>query len=243
MYKASLNMGHINKYMTLQYNLIIRNDDMVKRMVNTREFDAVEFYTGRNGMEMMKLAPHPFLNIDLYNRDRGGVYDDNLTVNITTTTLFMLISKLKKIIQGFKVKNLFFTNGGKLGVNKSIAVQLNQYVRTPTKTIKLAYAVVPDEENKEIEYEGIAFMINTVDNFCYMTYHEVEYLLYLLEKIDMTGVALHLINTYILHLVMNSVRKEETQYRPFPVDEKASTPVPETPVYTKINPPKEIPEI
>ena len=43
-------------------------------------------------------------------------------------------------------------------------------------------------------YEGCVFAINSLDNFCYLTYDEMEYLLYELERVNMNTLSFALLS-------------------------------------------------
>lgn len=147
----------------------------------------------------------------------------------------------EKVLDGFQVKSLFYNQDGHLYVNPNISNAMVQYIRLPNKVVKVSYGVVKDEENQEIEYEGIVFMINTPDNYCLLTYDELEYLLYALSKIDLNIMALQAINLYLNQLIM----KSKNQLKPntiFNFSEKKET-IPETPKYVKVEEPSEIPKI
>ena len=53
--------------------------------------------------------------------------------------------------------------------------------------------IVKGKETKE-QFEGVVLMINSPDNYCYLTFEELEYLCDTLERLDFDTLALQLIN-------------------------------------------------
>lgn len=228
MHKAIVELGSINKQMKLKFNMYITEDVMIKQEMTQREIVSM-FEMGGN--HFFKMTPHPYLVIDISNStDRGDAWNSNLTVNLGMNSMYLLQKKLKLILQGFQEKDLFYKQRGKLTVDQSIASNFNQFVQTSNKMIRMVYAVVPDVENKEIEYEGISFMINTIDNFCLLTYNEIELLYYRLSKIDLHQMAIDVMNTYLLKRLESQLNKKEEEKVVIAFEEEKQE-IPETPVY------------
>ena len=241
MYKIIHELGSVNKTMKLKFNLMIQNEKQVKQAVNRQDTQTINsFMIG--GTEYLKLSPYPYITIDISkSTDRGDAWNANLSVNLNSIGLFIMQKKLKHILNGFQVKSLFYKQDGKLYVNPNIANRMVEYIRLLNKVVKVSYGVVKDEENQEIEYEGVIFMINTSDNYCLLTYDELEYLFYILSKIDLNIMALQAINIYLAQLttkVDNPWKLKTT----FNFSEKQEM-IPETPNYPKVEEPSEIPKI
>ena len=66
-------------------------------------------------------------------------------------------------------------------------------VKVSQKTCLFMPAVIEDEETKE-QFEGVVLMINSPDNYCYLTFEELEYLCDTLERLDFDTLTLQLIN-------------------------------------------------
>lgn len=244
MHKTIIELGNINKLMRLKFNLMIENENPIKGAASRQDIRTIhQFMVG--GTEYFKLCPHPYLTIDISkSSDRGDSWNANTTVNLSNQSIFRLRKLLKRMIDGFQVKDLFYKQNGKLILNRSVADKMVQHVKLISKTVAMVYAVVPDEENKEVEYEGLCFIINSVDNFCYLTYNEAEYLLYRLSSIDLYSLTMQAIQTYYLELIarMLGVPKQEIPQKTFSFSEKKEDSV-ETPPYAQIKDPSEIPEI
>lgn len=238
MYKIILDLGPINKMMKLKFNLMIEHENQVKQAINRQDTRTISSFM-MGGTEYLKLTPFPYVSIDISKTsDRGDKWNPNLTANLNSAGMFIMQKKLKQILSGFQVKNLFYKQDGRLYVNQSVASQMVEYIRLPNKTLKVMYAVVKDEENQEIEYEGVVLMINTSDNYCFLTYDELEYLIYALSKVDIHVLSLQAIQLYMMKLSSNI--KPEIAVSTF--SEKKEV-VPETTNYAKIVEPSEIPNI
>lgn len=234
-----MDLGRINKYMWLRFNMIIKDETQLKQTVkNYNNPNAISTHIS-GAVEYLRLHPGGYVCIDINHAgDRNDAWNSGLVVNLGMKGIFLLQKKLKTILKGFTVKDLFFKQSGKLYVNQAVASSMNEYMTTSTKTLKFAYAVVPDEENKEIEYEGIAFMINQVENFCYLTYEEIEFLLYVLSKVNIMELSLQVINTYLLQ----QLQPQEVKIISKPVAEKVIQ-QPEVETFPAAKNPNEIPEI
>ena len=113
------------------------------------------------------------------------------------------MTHLQKIYKVFsEVKNLFYYDSydgqNKLVINKDIASKYVDQFHCNNKVICIQPSVVIETETNNAEYEGILMAINRYDNYTYLTYTEIEYLLYELKRIDMHSLCLQLINTALM---------------------------------------------
>ena len=192
MYKASMDIGRINKMMKLKFELIVMSDNDEKyphlRLINKFNYCGNDYF---------RINPNPFIVIDItsYMNKKDG-WNTNNTVTLTRYYLFRFIQGLRKLIMDFKSnKELFFYRNQELIVNNYISEQIKIAVPVSgNKTILMKPCVVPDEESTTGNvYEGCLFYINSMENFAYLTYTEMEYLLYELMNIDMNTLSLQLI--------------------------------------------------
>lgn len=194
MYKGSIELGKINKYMKIKFNIIIKDDEN-KNSFNMKVIDTFTY----GGSEYLRLSPKPYITIDISaTADKTDSWNSNTQVNLNKMCLIDFIIKSKNMINKFRIPELYFIKNNRLQVNTDIANKSYEIIRTPNKTIKMIHCVVYDNDNSDIENEGICFMINSIDNFCFLTYTELEYLYYMLSKINMDELAISLINTYLL---------------------------------------------
>lgn len=244
MYKVNMELGKINRTMRVSFNLVIQGDNLVKQYANTQDTRVISNFTV-GGSEYLKLAPYPYIKIDISDSlHRQETWNSNLSVNLNNRALFSFLKSLKNMIDRFKIQNLFYTQSGKLYVNNKVAGNCQEVIRLPNKAVRLVHTVVPDEENKENEYEGIVLMINSIDYYSYLTYDELCYLYFLLSKIHLDELSIQAINTYILQMIQNSVAPDKAKPVEFksPFDEVKPN-IPETPNYPEVVDPSEIPEI
>lgn len=246
MYKISIDLVRVNKAMQLKFNLLIEDESPIKSAVSKQDTRTIHSFM-MGGSEYLKIRPHPYITIDISKAsDRGDAWNSNLVVNLTAPSLFVFQKALKKMLEGFHVRDLFFKQNGKLMVNFSVANPMMQRVRTSNRMIALTYAVVPDEENKEVEYEGICFMINSVDNYCYLTYNEIEFLLHTLSSLQIHVLSMQALQLYYLELLSKAFPSNGKEVKPQTLTRSFSeskSNVPETPPFAKVQTPSEIPEI
>lgn len=210
MYKGSIDLGRINQSVKLSLNVIIKGDDYNMRPGAGKVFKHVVDLFDYNGSRYLKVSPRSFITIDISKSfDRGDSWNSNMQVNLTKQYLFEFITKCKLMIENFKIKELFYIKNKKLQINAEIANSLSQVIKTQNKTIKMIHSVVYDTENKEIEYEGIVLMINSIDNYSFITYNELQYMYYIISTTNMDILSMELINTYLI--LNNNVAKPETR--------------------------------
>ena len=192
MYKATFEIGKINKMLKIKFGLIIQSEEMGK-------FKAAPLVSKFNfgGNDYIRINPNPFIILDISSyMDKGESWSSNRTVTLNRYYLFRFLQGLRKLINDFQTKkNLFYYKNNELIVNNIEADSVMISIPTAgSKTIMMRPCVVPDEESTTNKvYEGCVFYINNMENFAYLTYTEIEYLYYELSKIDMSATALQLI--------------------------------------------------
>ena len=214
MYKATIELAKINKMMKLKFGLIIRSDNEIK-YPSTKLVNKFNYY----GNDYIKISPNPFVVIDISSyMNHGEGYNTNQSVSLNRYYLFRFIQALRVLLKNFiECKNLFYYREDQLVVNDDLAEKLMITVHTGnSKTIRMRPCVVPDEENQEMVYEGCIFYINTMENFSYLTYTEMEYLLWELMNINMNELSMQIINTVKLFENQNSI---EIKVQPSPQKE------------------------
>lgn len=192
MYKATIEIGRVNKMMKIKFGLIIKSDEETK-------FKATKLVSKFNygGNDYLRLNPNPYVILDITSfMDKGEAWSSSRTVTLNRYFLFRFLQGLKRLIHDFQnQKNLFYYRNNELVVDNEIADSITIAIPTAgSKTIMMKPCVVPDEESSTGNvYEGCIFYINNMDNFAYLTYTEMEYLFYELSKIDMNTLSLQLI--------------------------------------------------
>lgn len=193
MYRATIEIGRINKMMKLKFGLIIKPDEVSK----FKAPQLVSKFT-YNCNDYLRLNPNPFIILDISSyMDKGESWSSNRTVTLNRYYLFRFLQGLRKLINDFQTrKNLFYYQNNELVVDNSVADSITISVHTASnKTILMKPCVVPDEESSvDKVYEGCIFYINNMENFAYLTYTEMEYLYYELTKMDMSVLSMQLIS-------------------------------------------------
>lgn len=210
MYKASIELCKIGS-IKLKFGLIIHGDTDAK--YNTKLLSKFNYL----GSDYIRLNPKPFITIDISSKDE--IWTANSMVNLGKISLYSFIKALSAMVKEYKeIKDLYYYQNGKLVLNHTKATEIyKDIVANNNKRIRLIPTVVPDDNNSEKFYEGCILCINSYDNFAYISYSEMEYLLYELTHIDMNSLSLQLINTVTLFSNMES---EQLSKKPETVTEE-----------------------
>ena len=193
MYKAIVELGRINRSMRLKFGLILKDDpqNIYKQKKTVDKFT----YSGN---EYLSVNPSSFLTIDISaSDDKNSAWNTNNSVNFTKDKLFILGNSLKRIISKFNEPDLFYIKDKHLYVNKELSDKYEQVVNTYSKKVMIKHVVVLDDNDPNVQYEGVVFMINSPDYFCCLTYDELTYLYHEITKIDLSLLSMEVINLYI----------------------------------------------
>lgn len=178
--------------MKLKFGIIVKPDDTTKY----KDANVISKFN-YSGNDYLRVNPNPYIIIDIASyMTKGEAWNPNQSVTLTRYYLFRFLQGLKRFINDFHShKDLFYYQNDELVVNNEVAYEITISVPTnSSKMIMMKPCVVPDEESSTGNvYEGCIFYINTMENFAYLTYTEMEYLYYELSKIDMTSLSLQLI--------------------------------------------------
>lgn len=192
MYKTILEYGRINKNMKVKFNLILKDDNPKFRGKLIDKFNL-------NGVDYLKLSPHPFLTIDISSAmDRGESWSSNKTMTLNQMGVFSAKRAIRESLRALHTEDLFMYVNDKLVINRELANEVTVKFSASNKHILITPVVIYDDDDPTSEYEGLCLMINTVDNFCNLTIEEAEYLYDMLDKINLMQIALNVINTSIL---------------------------------------------
>lgn len=216
MHKISYNIGAIGK-MQLSLNVVLKDDEdvAIKSAANNCGRSVLSLYT-LEGNKYFKIDPRPYITIDISK----SVENNNARVNLNRYMICLFISKLKMMIDGFKIKDLYYIQNNKLNLNAETAKNLTQTIYAINKTIKMVHAVVPDSEDSTIECEGILFMINYVDIYCTLTYNDLCVLYYELYKMDINNMTMQLINNYLIQLIGKNSQSNQYTIGKYEVEKK-----------------------
>ena len=186
MYKVNLELGKINKYMKLKFGIVVKSEQQHMQLMNKFSI---------SGNTYFKVNPYPTVTIEISsNVDKNEAWNTNRSITLNKMSRFQFVKRLKTIISSFtEIKNLFYYQNGRLCIDKSIAGSIRDMVKVSQKTCLFMPSVIEDEETKD-QFEGVVFMINSPENYCYLTFEELEYLCDTLDRLDFDTLTLQLIN-------------------------------------------------
>ena len=229
MYKASLELGKINKYLKMKFSIVIKSENFMP-LIN--KFNIA-------GNDYLKVSPIPIVTLEIKsNVDKHEEWNPNRSISLSRMTKFIFCKRLSEIIDNFReINDLFYYEGETLKVNKELAFKVKEIVKVGTKICMFQPIVVVDEESGDL-YEGVVFMINSADNYCYITFEEMEYLKDYLAKLDLESLTLQMINTVVAcnHMKTEKLQKprkkeqkivEETQQEVSRMPMKSKSTIPE----------------
>lgn len=191
MYKASIEIARINRSMKLKFGLMISSEEDIKFPAN-KLINKFTYY----GNQYFRFNPKPFIILDIssaFTKTEG--WSSNSSVSLNRYGLFRFIQGLRKFIQSFRdERNLFYYRNETLKVNSELVQKTSVTIPTASgKTIRMEPCVVTDlEDDYESNYEGCLFCINSLAYSCYLTFNEMEYLLYEISRINMTELSCEL---------------------------------------------------
>ena len=190
MYKASIDLGRVNPQISVKFNMILDDGDVKTPIRLVNKFSM-------RGNTYLTINPHPWITIDINGRHRRSddSYDPNNTVALTRPYVINVCRMIERAIESMSTEDLFFYKDRILHINKEVATRcLFKTCIKNGKYIAMCPMVVNDKQD---QYEGLGFLINTTSNYASMTLDEAEYLLDLLRGIDMYSLSMQLINTAI----------------------------------------------
>lgn len=230
MYKVSMDLGRVTKYLKLKFSIAIESNQFMP-LISKFNID---------GNDYLKISPIPMVSLEIKsNVDRNEKWNPNRTITLTKMSKFIFCKRLDEIIEAFrKEKNLFYYQENELKLNKELSKKVREYVRIGTKVCGFQPVVVPDEETQDL-FEGAVLMINSPDNYCFLTFEELEYLSNYLSNLDMDSLSLQLINTsfYCKDMESKKLQKEkkiEVQEIESTEQEKSRLPVKDNPTIPNI---------
>lgn len=194
--KINVELPYINKNLKWKIGVSITGDP-IKYGPNSGEvYQSVSMFD-YGDTSYVKVSPKPNITFDIKNpkQETTGSFYDN-SIFIPGSMSFQFIQCLKRVLDGFQTKNLFYyTSDGKLCVNKTISSNLIYEFALPGKKLRFIYGVVNDTETADAsvgtDYEGVALVINEFVNYVYITYDELGTMYGTLKNLDLTNLALN----------------------------------------------------
>lgn len=193
MKKITVDIGKVAKGMRLKYSLILDADETG---VKNPSLSLINHYK-IGGNEFFKFNPHPYLTIDISESfGKKEEWNANKSVNLNLMSKMKMEAQLKIVISNLSIKELFYYDkNNKLDVNRDVVKSLNMKPFViGNKNCMFDYGVIRDDKNNE--YEGIIFMINSADNFCMLTIDEISYLYYVLLSTNLYNLTFSVLSYY-----------------------------------------------
>jgi hypothetical protein len=105
MYKATIEIGRVNKMMKIKFGLVIKSDEETKFKAN--KLVSKFSYSGN---DYLRINPNPYIILDITSfMDKGEGWSSNRTVTLNRYYLFRFLQGLKRLINDFhNCKNLFY---------------------------------------------------------------------------------------------------------------------------------------
>lgn len=146
------------------------------------------------GSSYLQLKPRPRVVFEIIPKE-GEVKTANSQVGFGKIKFYSLVRELGKFLQNYQIPNLFIIRNQKLFLNKEIITNdLQVVVTNGNRACKLEYAVVQDNTNPNIEYEGCIFKVNNDATYAMLTYEEIFGLYDTLYHLDLDNMALQAIS-------------------------------------------------
>ena len=207
MYKASVNLGKINDDMHLKLGVMLKSDDEYK--ITSKKYDSktISYYSYAGG-EGLRINPVCYLTIDI-SKSASDKFDDwnpNTTVNLNGRAIFDLKYAIDKLLDNIaEIPDLYFIKDNILYIDKDKMESISQVIKVnnQSKYIRLLPTIIMDgdsifESGRDLSRrEAVAFMINSPDNFCILSFIDLKYLRDRLDKINLYEMAMQIILAHL----------------------------------------------
>lgn len=151
--------------------------------------------------EYMLIQPNIGITISIYSSTFDGEKGYVQSIYMGYDRIILFQHEIERMIKGFyEIENLFYIEKDKTGlsmlyVNAELSLKYERLFQTSGKTVKLKYAIVPDDEDRLSSYEGIVMFINSYDVYAMITKNELERMLYTLQHTDFINLSFHLLES------------------------------------------------
>lgn len=215
---TTIELFQVHQSFKVRFTMIIKQDELLQQKYQFKTKGIINKYLF-NGNTSLKINPYPFIVIDISNKqDKKEGWNSNWSFAMNRRELFIMICKLTNLYKKFKsIQNLFYTDSytGETVVNNELSEYNKEVFIACNKRITMQACVVDEFGSGEssVKYEGIVIYINKYDFFTYLTYAEMEYLLYELRQIDLNHLMMEAINTFLLS---DRIESDEIKSNPKP---------------------------
>ena len=208
MYKVTYNLARINQYLSVDVTIFIQDDETLKlnNIKNKESLKTIKTYN-IDGNTYIKFNPRPFIDLTI-DPDQKDKYDPYKHIRCNRFDVFKLIKSLEKMVNNFKsITDLFYYYGDKLILDDSKIDKATIILPLKERTLKITPTLILDVDSGR-QHEGVIIYVNTESVSCPLTYIEMEYLLYILNTIDIDSLASFL---YIIDGNIQFKDKEENK--------------------------------
>ena len=225
MKKINLHIANIGTKMKLKVGFVFVPNDSD---TNTNYFRTIptinKFSIGEN--HYINITVTPYVTIDISKgKDKNDSWSSNMQISFNRFQLFQFIRSMKKVIGAFNDPrvNLFMYRNNKLVIDTELSKELTlKSIGSSNKVAVIEPAIIQltDVANNVDYYEGVNFYINSIDNYCSLTYDEFYYLEYELAKIDLNANTV-MTRDYVVQsdaVVTDDVRRQEYNVVVLPLD-------------------------
>lgn len=176
------NIRNIN----IRYNLIITEDGDPPRNKFEKTYPTVSKFK-YNGSEYTKISPRGYI---VFAIDGKNSYDSNAYINLTYMTFYSVRRALRNVINKIYTTNdIFMFHKQTLVLNKDKAREISENIQVNDRSIMIYPIVISDNDNAEIQYEGIGFSINNYSIMSTLSIDEAVVLYECLKDINMVELA------------------------------------------------------
>ena len=188
MFRLKQQLAKINK-LDISFNIIIEDEKTTKleTMNHTEPKLSVRKYKISEN-RFLDVTFNGYISLDISRAEdssEGRSPARRITLNKFDT--FRLLKVLNILKEEFiNIKDLFvYDSSHNLSFNRNYSGKIDKKIVTSNnKAILIIPSTVPDKYKETIMHEGIILSINTIDNYVYLNFEEMEYLIYILNKID-----------------------------------------------------------
>lgn len=229
MYKLTYPLFKLDDRLEVDVAMYIQDEEQLRlsMLVDNAKEKAKTYNRYAKGMDKyIRFNSRAFieLKMDINQKD---VFDKNKYVKCNKYDLFILIKYLERVAYTFKnTKDLFYYDDNKvLHLNEERKNAATVVIPLKERTLKVEPSLIVDTVSNK-QHEGITIYVNTANSYCFITYSELEFLLYELKKVDIDSIAslLYMIetlenrkpNTVIVRqpVVVKEVPKEQNNTTP-----------------------------
>jgi hypothetical protein len=187
LYRIIYEYGKINSELKLSFGILHNTE----KALNLHGIDICRI-SEMPDATTIRLHPAPFLILGFKTPSRN-VKNSFSAFTLNRFGKFNFTQAMKKMCRDFVAnRDLYFYYNKELRINDVVARKIISSFKIGDKFIKLEPAIIANDDIQA--HEGILLSVNTDSNYCTLTFAEMEYLINVLDSINLDLMALHLLN-------------------------------------------------